>query len=296
MDVAHLVRALVARLGPVARALLSFALLGTALFLLKQAALGLLPSAPAKLVVSIPADAGEAATRDAVDQRVLVATAWRAGWGQRDPLVRDRIVKNFRFAAGEGATETEAPLVLADRLGMPERDPIVRARLAEHARARLLAGVSLGAPGDAELERLRRELAAEVPAKVRFVQVAVSDPHVGARLASLDVEGGLALGEGSLLPARVGPSTARQIDARFGPGFAEALLAAPLGKWSGPIPSRQGAHYVWVEKRWPARPRSLKELRPRLVLAWRERRQREVLREAIDRERQRWDIEVRRTP
>lgn len=61
---------------------------------------------------------------------------------------------------------------------------------------------------------------------------------------------------------------ARVIDANFGSGFADQLMALPIGSWQGPVTSGYGIHLVHIKHYMPARNPSLEEVRGRVVIEW----------------------------
>jgi hypothetical protein len=63
----------------------------------------------------------------------------------------------------------------------------------------------------------------------------------------------------------------------LGAPFAEAVAAAPVGRWSGPFPSAFGWHLVRVLERRPARPARLDEVRGAVVEAYDVSRRQEAI-------------------
>ena len=59
----------------------------------------------------------------------------------------------------------------------------------------------------------------------------------------------------------------------FGAAFAQAVLALPAGRWSGPIESGYGLHLVKVTAVSPPQARPFAEVRERLAEEWRRERQ-----------------------
>ena len=66
---------------------------------------------------------------------------------------------------------------------------------------------------------------------------------------------------GSLLPDRLERAPAREVGRVFGQSFSDALAAAPVGRWHGPVSSGYGVHLIFVEERVPGRIPSLAEVR-----------------------------------
>ena len=118
---------------------------------------------------------------------------------------------------------------------------------------------------------------------------AVLQQLAGHRPSQLDLD---QLGDASLLPATMqladGPETGRV----FGQGFAEALSAAPLGRWSGPYASPYGQHLVYVSDRLPAQEPKLSEVRTAVEREWRAEREREANERFYQALRDRYSVEV----
>ncbi len=241
---------------------------------------------------------GELSARIAawVDEELLVLEARALGWHRTDPVVLRRLIQNARFLAGDAEADEGALLERAFELGLDRSDLVVRRRLA--ARMRLaIAGIARAAePSDAELEALLRREAERFrePARVRLSQVFLSRDRRGealerdaaATLARLQREAtspgaSAELGDPSLLPAHLPSSSRRELSARFGPAFGDAVLPLQPGRWQGPVASSYGLHLVWVHERREARMPSLEEVRGPLRAAWLAEREKEALGEAL---------------
>lgn len=77
----------------------------------------------------------------------LFAQADAAGWVHTDPVVRERLVDNLRFAGVQGSDEALFQTALS--LGMARTDPVVRRRF--QSRLRGVLDASLPDPTEAEL-------------------------------------------------------------------------------------------------------------------------------------------------
>jgi hypothetical protein len=71
-----------------------------------------------------------------------------------------------------------------------------------------------------------------------------------------------AVGDSTLLPSEVSRTTRSDVARQFGDAFADAVLTAPVGQWSGPITSGFGLHLVFVHERVDRRLPALDEVRP----------------------------------
>ena len=58
-----------------------------------------------------------------------------------------------------------------------------------------------------------------------------------------------ALEEKAFVEPALPPLPDKEIQRKFGYRFTNELKEAPLGEWSGPIPSRYGMHLVYVHER-----------------------------------------------
>src|SRR5438128_1889639 len=221
--------------------------------------------------------AEEALVRDAIDDEVLYREAVARGFDRRDAAVRERLVRLAGFVgeeagAGPGALEREAR-----RLGLERSDLVVRRHLVEMMR---LAAAWLGpedVPTEADLETYlahhRDEFAA--PARIRLTHVYLSEERRG-RAAATDAVALLAeLRETppAAAPSRGDPfirgpeidATKEELERIFGPGFTDAIDAAPIHAWFGPVRSTYGVHLVWVDTHEPPRTPPLPEIRGRVL-------------------------------
>ena len=143
-------------------------------------------------------------------------------------------------------------------LGLDQGDPVVRRRIAQKMDF-ISEGLAVAPPDDAELEAYYAEHAARyrVDPVYSFRQV-YFDPGrydgewagavAAARAALVAGEDPEPLG-GSLLPATLTTTPAREVARLFGTVFADALAEAPTGRWYGPLRSGFGVHLVFLEDR-----------------------------------------------
>src|SRR5262245_46053640 len=134
-------------------------------------------------------------------------------------------------------------------------------------------------PSEAELaEHLAAHPAEyQIPERVRFRQLFFSfdrrgdDARARAAAALAAAQPGPAeLGGGDPFPGndpRAAPATAAELAKLGGARFAAQALAAPIGRWSGPLESTLGVHLIFVEERRPAEPIPLAQARPRVRIA-----------------------------
>lgn len=236
-----------------------------------------------------------------VDEEVLLREALRRDLDRRDPVARERLLRNMRFAFPQRRASDDSLLHEARLLGMSQRDVVVRRRLIQVMERRLAAAVPYD---DAALrayvadhaqrygaadrytfrhvffssDRPRADARADAEA-LRLRLAATAQPHAGA-------------GDPFLLGARFVATSPAEISARFGEGFADALAGAPLGEWIGPLQSPYGRHLVRVDARVAERVPDFEPLRGRAVQAWIAQQQPRLVREQLRRLRQHYRVEV----
>ena len=259
MELANLVHAVKRR--PLA----TFALLGSLMFAAKTWLVPTTPE-PQQLTVTVERGATPAEVARARDEAILLAIAENAGVVQRDRVVRDRLVQNMRFAAGE-LTDGDA-LAQAVALGMQRTDPVARGRLIQIAET-MLAESTRPSPSDKELEAYLQSHADRYrrAPTVSFEQVFVSRKRADfdERLRAIAARPDDAESDAGLLPRRIENGTEARIDVRFGPGFGARVMALDSDDWSPPIRSKFGAHFVRVLSRDPGTLPALKQVRARVV-------------------------------
>ncbi len=263
MELADLVRAVTEAVRPSALGTLArFFAAGALLFGVQR-----LVDAGAEQRRSLRVEVADAAegpeVEAAVDEAILLDFAVRAGWHRSDAVVRERLLRNLAVV-GDAGGDAAAAIERAINLGIHTRDPIARQRLVSSARRALERGPNEGAiaPGDvhawvdAHADRYR------APARMRFRQVFLSAQRrgdaldadaatVARRIGAEDVDPELQLALSDPWPWPDGRTaiSAERLDALFGAGFGDAVAAAPLASWSGPIRSSFGVHFVWVDAR-----------------------------------------------
>jgi peptidyl-prolyl cis-trans isomerase C len=168
----------------------------------------------------------------ALEDEILYREGVRLGLDRNDGIVRQRVVQKVLFLAEEMGGASRPP----DEAGLRAFFEANRARWA-------------------------------VGEQTRFAQVYHHRREALAAWMEGPQEGAPPVGEASPVAAEVDADQGRTT-AMLGAGFAEALAAAPLGRWSGPVPSAFGWHLVRVVERRPARPARLDEVRPAVVEAY----------------------------
>jgi len=242
VDVADLVRA--AMRSPWLR----FALVGGLLFAVVPRTA---PSA-----APLPPDLG--------DDALLVREALRRGYEHSDDVVRRRLVQNLRFADPADPRSDDELVDEALRLGMHETDLVVQRRLASKMRLLLAEPARAREPSEAELAEYLAAHAGDFtePARVtleqRYFRAAA---RAAAALPALAAGAPAPPGDALPIPVELRAHSEAELAARLGPAFAAAVMAAPAGRWLGPIASSYGAHLVFVREHTPARVSPLASVR-----------------------------------
>ena len=190
-------------------------------------------------------------------------------------------------------------------LGLDRGDVIVRRRLVQ--KMELIARASVRDPSD---EELAAHLAAHAdryrPADaISFRHVFVSRDRHGAGAAAKAEELLAALRSGADPatlgdPFVAGASFARRtrtdLEAAFGPPFAEGALAAPAGAWSGPLASTYGLHLVHVSARHGGGAPDLAAVRARVREDLLNERREAAVRAEVERLRGRYEVQIEGAP
>lgn len=164
-------------------------------------------------------------------------------------------------------------------MGLEQDDPVVRRRVLQKLDVISEEHDAASAPSDADLERYLKAHAARYarPTDIGLDQV-LFDPVRRAGHLEADVTAALAklmagaraagIGDNSLLPSHVPPSSTDQLTRDFGNDFVSGLAPLPLNKWAGPVRSGYGIHLVRVTSITPGRPATLEEVREALTRDW----------------------------
>ena len=191
-----------------------------------------------------------------VGEEALFREALRLGLDRDDPVVKQRLLRNLRFADPARSDRPDQLLRAARALGMVRHDPVIRRRLVQRIEQRLAGDLRVS---DAELREYiaiypQRYLR---PARYAFDNVFVAgdgrhpDPAAlaGAIRKRLDA-GTPAVGEGDsfALPSGGAAQSHAEIARRMGPAIAEAVANAAENAWIGPVISTYGWHLLRVTR------------------------------------------------
>ncbi len=188
-------------------------------------------------------------------------------------------------------------------LGLDKKDTIVRRRLRQKMEFLTDSGADLLEPAAGELEAYlaTNEQTFRRGPRLAFEQVYLGEnPDAETITRSLSalqadpVTDPSALGERTLLPARLSLSPPTAIDGVFGQGFFERLAELPPGVWAGPVVSAYGVHLVRIGESLAARTPPLEEIRNNVLRDWKAAKARELRELHYARLREYYVVEIRR--
>jgi peptidyl-prolyl cis-trans isomerase C len=179
-----------------------------------------------------------------VDEEVLYREALAEGLGRDDKLVRRRLIEKMTALARPTAPSTQ-----------PSRQELERWYQTYSHRFRRPTTVTFDAlffdpkrraDAGADATRALAALAAARP----------SDPPPRGQ------------GDTFILSSATSEQTELELAHLLGETFSRAVMAAPLGRWQGPVTSRYGAHLVRVTRRTPERLPAFDEIEARVRADW----------------------------
>ena len=194
-------------------------------------------------------------------------------------------------------------------LGLNNDDTVIRRRLRQ--KMEFLSDAVIGAltPTDVELEAYLKANPSkfELDPQIAFQQVFLNPERRGDQIevdaasilealnsnASADAA---TLGDATLLPSELGPTSATRISQTFGPQFAKAIDQLAPGGWTGPIKSTFGQHLVRVNKREPGRVPPLSEVRNAVKREWTAEQRKKLEDKRFAELLKRYDVSIERHP
>ncbi len=188
-------------------------------------------------------------------------------------------------------------------LGLDRDDTVVRRRLRQKMEFLTDSAADLLEPAAGELEAwlAANEQTYRSGPRLAFEQIYLGETpgpdSVTLSLIALQsdpVTDPSALGESTLLPARLGLSPSNAIDGVFGQGFFERLADLQPGSWAGPVVSAYGVHLVRILDGLPARMPPLEEVRDAVLRDWKAAKTLEIRELHYNRLRARVVVEIRR--
>lgn len=167
-------------------------------------------------------------------------------------------------------------------------DLIVRHQLQQRMRRSIGAEFAKADAADATLEEFRKQHAAQYLAQPRwsFEQVYLSrSAHASNMIATIQSvsaqlkagKSAAGLGDPFLSGQVITDQPEAVIERDFGGVFVRALATLPTKGWQGPVESGLGQHFIRITAHTPARELALEEIRPRLLVDWRDDLRRQAL-------------------
>ena len=254
--------------------------------------------APGKRPVIEVSDPGQ------IDDEVLIEEARRLGM-LGDPVVSQRLSTLGAFLADHQCDDEAEAAAVARELALDRKDVVIRRYLVQMMKLALAAESDEVQPTEAELEAHLRAHADRfrAPEELELVHVFISarngDRMLGRaqelRAALPDLTDGSqsvrGLGDPFARPNRLTASK-DEITRAFGESFSEGLDTDQPQKWQGPLRSAHGVHWVWIDKRIPARMPTVAQVRTRLVHHYQRVKRQEHLEKRLVGLRSRYEIVV----
>jgi hypothetical protein len=227
----------------------------------------------------------------------------------------EQLAESYRLLAGRMPSHAELQALVADfvdeeidyreaiAMGLDTNDTIVRRRMRQKLEFLVADTDAVEEPDDAQLAAWLKAHAADyrLPQRIAFRQVLASRDTRGVRAESdaatflLQLRSGAdpeKLGEASMLPAVLTPTTQQEIASLFGDAFAAKVFEETGSDWFGPVSSPFGAHDVQILTREAASEPTVNELRDKLRSDWIEA-QRRAKRDAFQSQlRKRYQVQI----
>ncbi len=234
--------------------------------------------------------------RRGADDEILLRVALARNLHRSDPVASARLASNIAFIGGRAAD----PATLVERaiaMGMAETDLVVRRRLIGRMKLEIEGAARARPVRD---ERLARYLSHHqrryrTQPSYRFTQVFLSAARHGPSDLEREAEridrllgstgaapGDVAIGDPVLAGASSTTWSKADVLKVFGPAIEHALDEAPVGRWTGPVRTALGLHWLRLEERIPARVPALDEIRERVRYDFLARRGQAALARAIE--------------
>jgi hypothetical protein len=226
-----------------------------------------------------------------------------------------QIAESYRLLSGRLPSRAELQVLVNDfadeevayreaiAMGLDADDTIIRRRMRQKLEFLAEDAEASEEPTDEQLASWLAEHAADyrLPERVSFRQIMASADVHGRRVneaaaalleqlrSGADVS---RLGDPSMLPSTLPPTTQHGVAALFGETFADALFEHAGEGWFGPVVTPLGSHLILILAREPARAPVLAEIRGKLRSDWIEARRRGLREQFLARLRQRYSVVV----
>ena len=218
--------------------------------------------------------------QDWVTNEILYREALLRSNASNNSAVLNRLRQKLAFldhAEGNDLKDDEL-LALAAELNLLDEDIVLRQMFVQTMRL-LLAREGGHAPSASELEAHYQTHRDDyrTPARRTWHHVFVDEAKDTSDLSQLtvdlstqDLQAEAAIKRGDPFPGghSFSGSTFEHVRTQFGQHFAEALFAAPIAHWSGPVQSPFGSHILFVVSERPERVRAFDEVEDALRLSW----------------------------
>jgi len=188
-------------------------------------------------------------------------------------------------------------------MGLDRDDIVIRRRLRQKMEFISADVAAAETPTDAQLADYLAKHPDEfrLPPTFTFQQVYFDSSRRGDAAASeatqvlARLQAGVGLGnagDSTLLPPAMEVASTRDIENTFGSEFADAVAAAPVGQWSGPVQSTFGTHLLRVDASTPGKLPPLAEVRAEVARAWESEQRRLVNDRMLESLRARYEVRI----
>ena len=195
-----------------------------------------------------------------IEEEILFREAMDRRFDQL-PVVRDRLQKLGEFlklSDGDAAEHEREAL----KLGLLETDLLIRRYLVSAMRETLVLELSVDRPQQEDIEEHYRQhqQAFQLPARARISHVYIGGltdaaqqraQQLQSRLTD-NIDESIALGDPFYNGHRLPLMSATQLGKRMGNHFADTVVMAESGQWTGPVASSYGYHWVYVHENQPS--------------------------------------------
>ncbi len=233
--------------------------------------------------------------RQTIDEEILLREAHKLGLPERDPVVRERLIRNMRFIEQDSKTDEARLLKAAISLGMVDSDTVIRRRLLQLMRHRIESDVRVT---QSDLLRYFEKQSDNLqkPARYSFSQVYLKSP-AGADIETTRQALALGtpfeqLGDVFLLGQRFQRMTRAEVERQLGQAVADKLTDSPTGNWTGPVASVYGQHFLRLDTFEPAQQTAYEQAGPRLAARLYTERESTALRNRLNVLRSRYRIRI----
>ncbi|SJM28442.1 peptidyl-prolyl cis-trans isomerase [Mesorhizobium delmotii] len=193
----------------------------------------------------------------------------------------------------------------AEAMGLGEDDIIIRRRLAQKLKFLVEDTARLAQPTDSDL---RSYFEANRPKFVKSPRISFSHIYfnpanrtdatgdAAAALAGLatgtSADAASTMGDRFLLGPDMTHADRQSVSGTFGDEFADSLLAAEAGQWTGPLESGYGTHLVLVTAREAASAPAFEKVRKKVLAEWQHDQQQKASQGYLARLREKYGVEL----